>query len=339
MMRHFLTGLLVTGTFVVVGGCGGSPTSTNTATEVQIDGSSTVYPVCEEVATVFRKGSGSDVKVTVASSGTGGGFKKFCVGRSDISNASRPISTEEMKIAKDNGVEFIELPICFDALTVAVPKENDWVDSITVDELNKMWSPESQETITRWNQIRPEWPDEEFALFGAGTDSGTFEYFNEAIMGKKDQCRDDYEPSEDDNVLVQGIAGDKYALGYIPFAYYEPNQDKLKALGISWSKNKTPDAVLPSKESVLAGTYNPLSRPLFIYVNRKSCDRPEVQRFVEFFIAHVGEAATKQGNLPLQAGAVAKVKERFEKRVVGTVFEGKPEIGVTVEDLLARESK
>lgn len=354
-MRQFWAGFGAILWAVVLAGCGGGTKSPSDATakssessgsgtgikpgNVSIDGSSTVYPVIEDVATLFRKGEGSAVRVTVKSSGTGGGFKSFCAGRTDISNASRPISTEEMQLATDNHVEFIELPICFDALTVAVPKANDWVDSISVDELKKMWSPEAEDTITHWNQIRPEWPNAELLLFGAGTDSGTWEYFNEAIVGKKDQCRTDFEPSEDDNVLVQGIAGSKYALGYIPYAYYEPNKDKLKALAISWSKNKTPDAVLPSKESVLDGTYNPLSRPLFLYVNRKSSDRPEVKQFVEFLLSNVGEAALKKGNLPLQDSALSKVKERFEQQITGTVFDGKPEIGVTVEELLARGSK
>lgn len=357
MMRQIWAGCLVVGLAAVIG-CGEKKADTNggssasasssetsassddkAAGEVSIDGSSTVFPVMKEVANAFSKGAGEGIHVTVKSSGTGGGFKSFCAGRTDISDASRPISTEEMETAKKNGVEFIELPICFDALTIAVSRENDWVDAISIDELKKMWEPTAEGTVLKWNQINPKWPDHDFSLFGAGTDSGTFEYFNEAVNGDKKACRTDYEPSEDDNVLVQGIAGDKYALGYIPYAYYEHNKDQLKALAVSWSKNKSPEPVVPSKENVLAGTYQPLSRPLFIYVNKKSAERPEVKKYVEFTLDHVSEAALSQGNLPLQETALPKVKERFANGVLGTVFDGKPEIGVTVEELLARESK
>jgi phosphate transport system substrate-binding protein len=338
-------GLVFCALFLV--GCGsktadsGSPateTGTGETTKVQIDGSSTVFPVCEAVAEEFQIAQGGKVHVTVGISGTGGGFKKFCRGETDISNASRPILKEEMEEAKKNGIEYIELPICFDALTIVVHKDNDWVDSISVDDLKKMWEPGAAETITHWNQINAKWPNEKLSLFGAGSDSGTFDYFTEAVNGKAKQSRGDYTASEDDNTLVQGIAGNKYALGYLPFAYYEPNKDKLKALSVSWAKNKSADPVMPNMDNVLAGTYAPLSRPLFIYVNKKAAEKPEVKEFVEFMLTEGGGLAKEVNYLPLPEAAYTKAKERFENGVTGSVFGGVPEVGVTVEDLLAREA-
>src|ERR687896_640233 len=244
-------------------------------TLIHIDGSSTVYPATEAVAEEFQKAKKGAVNVTVGISGTGGGFKKFCRGETDISDASRPILKEEMELCKHHGIEYIELPVCFDALTVAVNPKNDWVTSITVAELKKIWEPEAQGKITQWNQVRPEWPNEKLLLFGAGADSGTFDYFTEAITGKAKASRGDFTASEDDNVLVQGIEGNRYALGYIPFAYYAPHANRMKALAIDWDKDQH-GPVLPSQENVLKGIYNPLSRPLFIYVNRKAAERPEV---------------------------------------------------------------
>src|SRR5918992_774334 len=230
----------------------GRPNGGGESTVIKIDGSSTVFPITEAVAEEFQKQK--PVKVTVGISGTGGGFKKFVRGETDISNASRPILKEEMDQARANGIEYIELPVAFDALTVVVNNQNNWVTSMTVDDLKKIWEPGAQGKITHWNQVRPEWPNEKIALFGAGADSGTFDYFTEAVVGKAKSSRGDYSASEDDNVLVQGI---------------------------EWSKNKTQGPVMPSPENVLAGTYNPLSRPLFVYVSRKALEKPEVKEFVE----------------------------------------------------------
>lgn len=267
---------------------------------VKIDGSSTVYPATEAVAEEFQKAKKGAVNVTVGISGTGGGFKKFCRGETDISDASRPILKEEMELCKQNGIEYIELPICFDALTVAVHPKNDWVTAITVADLKKIWEPEAQGKITHWNQVRPEWPNEKLLLFGAGADSGTFDYFTEAITGKAKASRGDFTASEDDNVLVQGIEGNRYALGYIPFAYYAPHANRMKALAIDWEKDQH-GPVLPSQENVLQGIYNPLSRPLFIYVNRKAAERPEVKEFVEFYLQTRGGAG-RRGEIPPLAG-------------------------------------
>jgi phosphate transport system substrate-binding protein len=306
--------------------------------KIAIDGSSTVFPVMEAVAEEFRNVE-PRVQAPIGIAGTGGGFKKFYRGETDISNASRPILTEEMELAKKNGVEYIELPICFDALTVAVHKDNDWVDAITVDELQRIWEPAAEGKIMKWNQIRPEWPDEEFKLYGAGTDSGTFDYFTEAICGKAKASRTDFTPSEDDNTLVTGIEGNKYSLGYIPYAYYQPNQDKMKALKIDWKPDDELGPIGPSPETVVNGTYNPLSRPMFIYINKKSAERPEVKAFVEFMLDNVPDLAKEVGYLPLPEQAYAMAGERFQNLQTGTGFGGVPEVGLPVEDILNREPK
>jgi phosphate transport system substrate-binding protein len=323
-----------TALFVCVTSCGKKET-----VFVKIDGSSTVFPVSEAVAEEFQKSKGGKVKVTVGLSGTGGGFKKFCNGETDVSNASRPILKEEMELAKKNGIEFIELPICFDALTVAVNPKNDWCPSMTVPELKKLWEKSAEGKITRWSQVREGWPDEKILLYGADTDSGTFDYFTEAINGKAKSSRADYTPSADDNTLVQGIEGNKYALGYIPFAYYEPHSSKLKAVAIQWDKNKVPEPVLPSTDAVLKGTYNPLSRPLFIYVNKKAAERPEVKEFVEFYMTQGPKLVREIKYLPLPDAAYKMSLERFQKRETGSAFGGVPEVGVPVEDMLRRQPK
>lgn len=327
------------------GGAGGSGGGSGTSSEVKagatvtVDGSSTVFPVAEAVAEDFMKSQNGKVNVTVGIAGTGGGFKRFVRGELDVANASRPISADEMKAAKENGIEYLELPVCFDALTVAVNPKATWVDSITVAELKKIWEPSAQGTITKWNQIRPEWPDKPFVLFGAGTDSGTFDYFTEAVCGKAKSSRGDFTASEDDNTLVQGIEGNEAALGYIPFAYYDSNKAKLKALAIDWEKDTLP-ATLPSLEAVVTGKYNPLSRPLFIYVNKKSlADKPQVRAFVEFFLTNAKTLATEVSYLPLPDAAYELVRERVKNMKTGTAFGGVPEVGLPVEDILKREPK
>ncbi|ODU25283.1 MAG: protein sphX [Verrucomicrobia bacterium SCN 57-15] len=305
---------------------------------IKIDGSSTVFPVTEAVAEEFQKEKRGKVRVTVGISGTGGGFKKFARGETDIQDASRPILTEEMATCKASGIQYIELPICFDALTVAVNPKNDWCKSMTVAELKKLWQPEAQGKITKWNQIRPEWPDAPIKLFGAGADSGTFDYFTEAIVGKAKSSRGDFTASEDDNTLVSGIEGDKYALGYIPFAYYAPHATRMKAVAIHW-EGKTEGPVEPNMDNVLKARYNPLARPLFLYVNLKSLDRPEVVEFVQFYLKNGADLAKEVKYLPLPAKAYTTGLERFNKRVIGTAFGGVPEVGLSVEEILQREAK
>jgi len=307
---------------------------------ITIDGSSTVYPMTEAVAEEFQKEKKGAVKVTVGISGTGGGFKKFVRGETDIQDASRPILTEEMEQARQNKIEYIELPVIFDALTVAVNAQNNWVDYLTVTELKKMWEPGAQGKVTHWNQIRPQWPNEKIALFGPGSDSGTFDYFTEAIVGKAKSGRGDYTASEDDNVLVQGIEGNKFALGYIPYAYFAAHKDRMKAVPIQWEKNKVKEPVGPTFDNVLKGVYNPLSRPLFIYVNKKSAQqKPEVRQFVEFYIENAELLAKQVKYLPLPEKAYEMGLQRFQKLEAGTGFGGVPEVGLAVEEILKRKPK
>jgi phosphate transport system substrate-binding protein len=307
-----------------------------TAQVVKIDGSSTVYPVTEAVAEEFQKAN-KGLKVTVGVSGTGGGFKKFCRSETDIANASRPITASEMEDCRKAGIEYFELPVAFDALTVVINPRNTWLKQATVAELKKLWEPGAQGKVTRWNQVNPAWPDQPVKLFGAGSDSGTFDYFTEAIVGKSKSSRGDYTASEDDNVLVQGVAGDVNAIGYFGYAYYAENQGKLKALPIATGDGKA--GVSPSEATVLNGSYTPLSRPIFIYVNAKSLAKPEVKRFVDFYIGNAAKMAKEVKYVPLPAGAYKLAAEHVAKGKKGTVFGGRNEVGITIDELLKREAK
>jgi phosphate transport system substrate-binding protein len=302
---------------------------------IKIDGSSTVYPITEAVAEEFQKANG-EVKVTVGISGTGGGFKKFCRGETDISDASRPILRKEMDACLEAGVQYVELPIAFDALTVVINPKNTWAETLTVAELKKMWEPAAQGTVTKWSQVRAGWPDQPLKLYGAGSDSGTFDYFTEAVVGKAKSSRGDYTASEDDNVLVQGVANDVNALGYFGFAYYLENQDKLKAAKIDSGKGV---AMAPSPESVEKGTYQPLSRPIFIYVSKKAMKKPEVKSFVEFYVKDSAALVKEVGYVPLPASNYQQVLQRFQAGTTGTAFGGKAEVGVSIVDLLQRKPK
>lgn len=286
---------------------------------IKIDGSSTVYPLTEAVAEEFQK-QFKDIKVTVGISGTGGGFKKFCRGETDISNASRPIVKKEMELCEQNKIEYLELPVAFDALAVVVNPKNNWADKMTVEELKKMWEPDAQGKIMRWSDIRKDWPKQPLKLFGAGPDSGTFDYFTEAIMGKSRASRGDYVASEDDNVTVQGVAADRYALGYFGVAYYFENKDKVKPVAIISPLDGKP--YLPTEENVISGKYFPLSRPIFIYVNAESAKREEVRKFAEFYIKNAAKAAKEVGYIPLPKEGYdigLKVITTMKK---GTVFKG-----------------
>ncbi len=301
---------------------------------VKIDGSSTVFPVTEAVAEEFQKDVKGKYKVTVGISGTGGGFKKFCRGETDISGASRPILAKEMEECKANGIQYIELPVAFDALTVMVNPKNNFITSMTVEELKKIWGPEAQGTITRWNQVNPAWPDAPIKLFGAGADSGTFDYFTEAIVGKAKSSRGDFTASEDDNVLVQGIARDVNALGFFGYAYYAENRDKLKAVAIVEKAGKP--AVAPDEKTVLDGSYQPLSRPIFIYVNAKSLAKPEVKEFVNYYLTHGSKLAKEVKYVPLPDSAYKIGLARVKDGKTGTAFGGHSEVGVKIDELLAR---
>ncbi len=311
-----------------------TPAETQSAV-VQIDGSSTVYPIMEAVAEDYQAATGGRTRVTVGVSGTGGGFKKFCRGELDIADASRPIQRAEMDTCAQAGIKYYEIPIAYDALTVVVNPVNP-LASISIAELKAMWAPEAQGKVTRWNQVNPEWPDAELKLYGAGSDSGTFDYFTEAVVGKAKSSRGDYTASEDDNVLVQGIAQDVNALGYFGYAYYAENQDKLKALAVQGAPDKA--AVLPGRDSVIGGTYMPLSRPLFVYVSETAMARPEVDAFVEYLFEHVAILADETRYVPLPADAYVTIERHVEQGKLGTVFKGEPATAVTIDDLLAREA-
>jgi phosphate transport system substrate-binding protein len=306
------------------------------AQTVKIDGSSTVFPITEAVAEEFQKSTKGKVKVTVGISGTGGGFKKFCRGETDISNASRPILKSEMDDCAKNGVQYMEMPVAYDALTVVVNPKNAFLSTITIDELKKMWEPAAQGKVTKWNQVNSSWPDAPLKLFGAGADSGTFDYFTEAVTGKSKSSRGDFTASEDDNVLVQGISRDVNAVGFFGYAYYAENRDKLKALSVSWKGSKP---VGPSMETVINGTYQPLSRPIFIYINAKAAQKGEVKQFVEYFNKH-GEKLTKEVKyVPLPAKAYVHNLDVLSKNQLGTKFGGENKVGLTIEELMKLEAK
>ena len=315
---------------------GGTPASSSVG--VRIDGSSTVYPITEAVAEEFQKAT-PGARVTVRISGTGGGFQKFCRGESDISNASRPIKPTEIEACGKAGIAFSELPVAYDGLVVVVHPNNTWVDHLTVAELKKIWAPEAQGKITRWSQVRAGWPDRELHLFGAGVDSGTYDYFTEAINGEEGASRGDFTSSEDDNVLVQGVATDELALGFFGIAYYEQNASKLKAVPIDDGRpDNGAGPITATVETVKNATYQPLSRPLFIYVAHRSADRPEVKGFLDFYFSNSAALVREVGYVPLTDEGYTLSRQHLEKRVPGTIFgSGGSQVGVTIEQLLARE--
>jgi len=323
----------------VAAACGGSPSSTPSSgpSDIKVDGSSTVFVVSEAVAEEFQKAN-RNARVTVGQSGTGGGFQKFCRGETDISDASRPVRPTEIKACQSAGVTFYEIPIAYDGIAVVVHPKATWINDIAVDELKTLWAPEAQGKVTRWSQVRKGWPDREVHLFGAGVDSGTYDYFTEALVGKEGASRGDFTSSEDDNVLVQGVAGDELALGFLPFAYYAENKERLKLVPVD---NKKPEdgngPIAPSFETIRNGTYQPLARPLFIYVSEKALARPEVQQFVDFYIANVGKLAEEVGYVQLGDQGYKLVAEHFKARRPGTIFGEGSQVGVTIEQLLSRE--
>ena len=303
---------------------------------VRIDGSSTVYPISEAILKQFRQTeAGKPIAVEAKFSGTSGGFRKFCAGETDINGASRPINIKEMEACRKNVIPYIELPIAFDALTVAVNPQNTWATSMTVAELRKMWEPAAQGKITRWNQVRSTWPNRPLKLFGAGKDSGTFDYFTEAIMGKADISRSDFTASEDDAVLVRGVSQDTNALGFFGFAYFEANAAKLKAVAIDSGKGP----VLPSQQTVLRNQYQPLARPLFIYVNARAAQtKPGLRAFVEYYLKNAERVVGKVGYIPLPADGYRLAQIHFTRGKVGTVFDGRAQLDLTLEALLRKQA-
>lgn len=326
-------------------GCGSKETASETtggsapaaqggaalAGDIKIDGSSTVFPISQAYAEEFMK-KNSGVKVSVGESGSTAGFQKFVEGAIDIADASRPIDDKEIEAAKAKGIEFVELPIGFDGLSLVVNPKNTWCDHLTVEELRKIWSPGS--TVNNWKDVRPGFPDKPLKLYGAGESSGTFDYFNEAINGNKKKFRSDYSKSEDDNVLVQGVAGEEGGLGYFGFAYYVTNKDSLKIVKIDGGNGP----IEPTEQTISDGTYQPLARPLFVYVNKKSLERPEVKAYVEFMLSSEGIPLIKEsGYVELPAEAYPMVAERAKNMVAGSAFAGKPMVGIKIADVLKAE--
>jgi phosphate transport system substrate-binding protein len=339
---------------VMIGGCtsttktptgassepaGSSPVSSTAASsdkdkavagDIKIDGSSTVFPISEAVAKEFSDSKDGKVKVGIGKSGTGGGFKKFCRGETDIANASRPILEKEIAACKEKGVEYVELPIAYDALTVVINPSNTFATSLTMAELKTMWAPEAAGKVKSWKEIRAGFPDTPLRLFGAGASSGTFDYFTEVVNGKAKVGRGDYTATEDDNVTVKGVVGDKGALGYFGYSYYTANKGKLKAVAIDSGKGP----VLPSVETVKNGTYAPLARPLFIYINAKSMDKPDVKEFITYYLANAAKISAATGYIPLSDAIYTKVAAKATAKTTGTAFGGKEAIGVKVDDIV-----
>ncbi|HEU0020607.1 MAG TPA: PstS family phosphate ABC transporter substrate-binding protein [Dehalococcoidia bacterium] len=299
--------------------------------DIDIDGSSTVFPITEAVAEEFGILTDGKVRVTVGISGTGGGFEKFCKGETQISDASRPIKASEVELCQQAGIEFIEIPVAIDGLTVMVNPDNDFVSCMTVEELHTIWGPEAEGVVTRWNQVRPDWPNENIEMYAPGVDSGTFDYFTETVNGESQSSRGDFTASEDDNVLVQGIAGDEHALGYFGYAYYAENADRLKAVAIDGGEG----CVTPSDETINNGTYAPLSRPLFIYVRQDAAETPHIREFVTYYLSQEGrQLAAEVGYIPFPGEVYDLALGKFKSGATGTLFGGENPMKGPVADVL-----
>jgi len=327
-----LLGALACELLITSCGIGGS----TSAEIVAVDGSSTVYPISEAVAEEFQKtGKG---RVTIGVSGTGGGFKKFCKGEIAVSGASRPIKPSEVELCSTSHIEYIELPIAYDGIAVVVHPDNDWVDHMTVAELKRLWEPAAQGEVMRWSDVREGWPSDEIHLFGPGVDSGTYDYFTKAIVGEEHSSRGDFTSSEDDNVLVQGVSTDKGGLGFFGFAYYSENSSKLRLVPIDDGKaDNGAGPIAPSTTTVADSTYQPLSRPIFIYVSHEATERASVTAFVDFYLDEGPKLVSEVGYIPLPNDAYELVRERFSSKTLGSVFGGKgSRVGASVEDILGK---
>jgi phosphate transport system substrate-binding protein len=331
---------------LVLGGsmtaCGSASHSTGMVAEaaaptIRVDGSSTVFPISEAVAEEFQKAH-AGARVTVGVSGTGGGFQKFCRGETDVNNASRPIRPTEIEACRAAGIEFIEMPVAYDGLAVVVNRRNTWAASITVDELRRLWAPEAQGKVTRWSQVRTSWPDREIHLFGAGVDSGTYDYFTQAVVGAEGASRGDFTSSEDDNVIVQGVAGDELALGFLPLAYVAQNQAVLTVVSVDdGNADNGNGPIVPSAVTIRNGTYQPLARPLFVYVARAAADRPVVQAFVDEYFTST-DLLRELGYVELTPQLYALARQHFADRKVSTAFgAGGSQVGLTLDALRDRE--
>lgn len=333
---HLKALTLTVGAAMFLSSC--TPGQTKTAQPIKIDGSSTVYPITEKIVQQYNNLSPSDVEVSANFSGTGGGFEKFCAGGTDINNASRPILKAEIELCKKNNISYIELPIAFDALTIVVNPKNTWANDITVEELRKIWEPSAQGKIKTWNQVRASWPNQPLNLYGPGKDSGTYDYFTAAIVGQQGESRTDYQASEDDEVIEQGIANDPNGLAYFGYAYYKQNQAELKALAVDNQKGS--GAIMPSQNGAEAEKYRPLSRPLFIYVNAVAAqNNPKLNDFLDFYMQKTSKVAEEVGYIPFELDDYTKLYRNFHKTKVGTVFEGKSEFDLTLDEVLTKRAE
>jgi phosphate transport system substrate-binding protein len=328
MMGLNLARAVAAAAIVALAACGGESQQSAGAggEQIQIDGSSTVFPLSEAVAEAFQTSERGGARVTVGESGTGGGFAKFCRNETQVQGASRPISAEEMQACATAGVTYVEIPVAFDGITVVVNNANP-ATAITTAELKRMWEPAAERTITTWRQVNSSWAATPLQLFGPGTASGTFDYFTEAVVGEEGSSRTDYTPTEDDNVTVQGVVGNPGGVGYFGYAYYDQNRQRLKALSI--------DGVAPSPETIAAGAY-PLARPLFIYINADALRRPQVQRFAQYYVANAGRLAQQVGYVGLPEAAYTTLAQRVTQRQAGTAFGGRQEVGANITEVLAR---
>ncbi len=300
--------------------------------DIEIDGSSTVFPITEAVAEEFGILTDGNVRVTVGVSGTGGGFKKFCNGETQISDASRPIKASEVQLCADAGIEYIEIPVAIDGLTVIVNSANTWTQCMTVEELNTMWAPESEDVVTQWDQVRPGWPSDKMEMYAPGVDSGTFDYFTETIGGESGASRGDFTASEDDNLIIQGVSGGKNGVGYLGYSYYVENANKLKAVEIDGGSG----CIAPTDEAINNGAYAPLSRPLFIYVRKDAAGTPHIAEFIRYFLSPEGQSlAAEVGYIPYPQPVYDLALAKFENGVTGTVFGGENPMHGPVEQILA----
>ena len=329
MMGHMmLRGAVAAAAVLALAACGDgtTPPSGSTSEQIAIDGSSTVFPLAEAAAEAFTNSQNASARVTVGESGTGGGFGKFCRGETQISNASRPISADEMAACASSNIRYVEIPIAFDGISVVVHPSNP-LTNITMTELRRAWEPAAERTVMQWRQVNPQGPAIPLQLYGPGTASGTFDYFTEAVNGDGGASRTDYTPSEDDNVIVQGVSSNAGALGYFGYAYYEANRERVKALSVN--------GVAVSPETIASGDY-PLSRPMFIYVNAEALRRPQVRRFVNYFVENAATLAPRVGYVPLPAEAYAAYTQRVADNHTGTAFGGHNEVGLSIAELLTR---
>ena len=300
--------------------------------DIDVDGSSTVFPITEAVAEEFGKLTNGNVRVTVGVSGTGGGFKKFCNGETQISDASRPIKAKEVDMCAEGGVEYIEIPVAIDGLTVITNKDNTWAQCMTIEELDKMWGPAAEDTVMKWSQVREGWPDEEMDMYAPGVDSGTFDYFTDTVSGDSGASRGDFTASEDDNLIIQGVSGGKNGVGYLGYAYYVENADKLMAVEIDGGNGCVP----PTDANINQGTYSPLSRPLFIYVRKDAAGTPHIAEFIRYYLSGEGQGlAAEVGYIPFPRPVYDLALAKFENGTVGAVFGGENPMEGSVEEVLA----